>query len=159
MEIPDQPIHAVALPPLLALPDLPESADTLSNSGEAEGPPTKKQTSDSQDEDFFDVCFITHETHRAPKSHCDLIDDELRRYDREPKLPSKGDPLQWWGARKVSFPYLYQIALRHLHIPATSVPSERVFSTAGNVVNLKRASLHPDNVDILIFLHHNVKLE
>ena len=73
-----------------------------------------------------------------------IIDDELRTYKRifkrETKIPSEGDPLQWWNARKVSIPHLYQRALRLLHIPATYVSSYKVFSIAGNVVYLKRTS-------------------
>ncbi|KAG7278419.1 hypothetical protein CRUP_026970 [Coryphaenoides rupestris] len=37
-------------------------------------------------------------------------------------------------------------------------PSERVFSTAGDIVTAKRSTLSPDNVDILIFLKKNLKL-
>jgi hypothetical protein len=42
-----------------------------------------------------------------------------------------------------------------LAIPATSAPSERVFSVAGNIVNKKRVRLKPDTVDLLIFLRGN----
>ncbi len=39
-----------------------------------------------------------------------------------------------------------------LCIPGTSVPAERVFSTAGDIVNAQRSVLRPDHVDQLIFL-------
>ena len=42
-----------------------------------------------------------------------------------------------------------------MHIPATSVPSERMFSLAGNIITEKRSHLLPRNVNMLTFLHHN----
>jgi hypothetical protein len=47
------------------------------------------------------------------------------------------------------------LAQRILAIPATSAPSERVFSAAAHVVNKKRVRLDPDNVNLLIFLRGN----
>ena len=35
---------------------------------------------------------------------------------------------------------------------AADVPAERVFSTVGLIVNCQRASLSPDNVNMLVFL-------
>ena len=43
------------------------------------------------------------------------------------------------------------LAKKLLCIPATFVPSEHLFSTAGNIVTKKRASLDPDNVECLRF--------
>jgi len=40
-------------------------------------------------------------------------------------------------------------------ITATSVSAERCFSTAGNIVTRKRASLSPENINLLVFLHQN----
>ena len=42
--------------------------------------------------------------------------------------------------------------------PSTSVPSEGVFSAAGNIVSKKRSSLLPENVNSLIFLNKNLNL-
>ena len=46
------------------------------------------------------------------------------------------------------------VALRYLGTPAhqllTTVPCERLFSLAGNIVTQKRASLLPDNVEKLV---------
>ena len=39
---------------------------------------------------------------------------------------------------------------------ATSVPSERCFSTSGNVVTKKRAALGSDRIRDIIFIHDNV---
>ena len=65
------------------------------------------------------------------------VDAELLLYKREQHLPpKKGDgsfnnPLEWWRIKQQQFPLMAQIALRVLPIPATSAPSERVFSVAG----------------------------
>jgi hypothetical protein len=48
-----------------------------------------------------------------------------------------------------------KVARQILCIPATSTPSERVFSTAGNIVNVKRSMLKPEHLDELVFLAHN----
>ena len=40
-------------------------------------------------------------------------------------------------------------------IPATSTPSERVFSVAGIVVDRKQCALTPEMVDALVFLNKN----
>lgn len=44
----------------------------------------------------------------------------------------------------------------NLSVPATSTPSEHLFSTTGNIVAKKRASLTADHVDMLTFPHDNV---
>ncbi|KAF3840379.1 hypothetical protein F7725_019096 [Dissostichus mawsoni] len=41
--------------------------------------------------------------------------------------------------------------------PATSTPSERLFSAAGTIVSKKRASLTKEHVDMLTFLHKTFK--
>ena len=45
----------------------------------------------------------------------------------------------------------------YLTVPATSVSSERVFSTAGDIVTAQRANLKPKQIDELIFLKKNMK--
>lgn len=68
------------------------------------------------------------------------------------------DPLQWWKRNELRFKSLSTAARKYLAIPATSAPSERVFSVAGNICNRRRASLSPENLDALVFLNANAEL-
>ena len=67
----------------------------------------------------------------------------------------KCNVLQWWKANKSQFPGLFKAAVSFLHIPATSVPSERIFSLAGYIVCDRRSKLLPANVNKFIFLKKN----
>ena len=78
-------------------------------------------------------------------------DDEVDAYFSEKR--SNIEPLQWWKLNQHRYPNLKVLAQRYLAIPATSTPSERVFSSAGNTVVPNRASLDSGTVDELAFLH------
>lgn len=47
--------------------------------------------------------------------------------------------------------------MMYLCIPGTSVPSERVFSTAGDIVCSERSVLSPEHVDQLIYISTDIK--
>ena len=61
------------------------------------------------------------------------------------------NPLDWWRVNQLRYPTLAHLARKILSIPATSVPSERVFSHGLHIVNTKRACLLPENVKLLVF--------
>lgn len=85
------------------------------------------------------------------------INTEYGAFLREPvSIP---DPLEWWRCNSRRFPALAQLAMRYLAIPATEVPSERAFSTAGGTVTKLRAALEPEVVDACVFLHKNYQLQ
>ena len=48
---------------------------------------------------------------------------------------------------------LFKTACIYLAVPASSAASERVFSTAGNIVTKLRNRLGTERVDTLTFLH------
>lgn len=64
----------------------------------------------------------------------------------------------FWRERACQFPWLSTLASKLLCIPATSTPSERVFSVAGLTISAKRSTLNPSNVDKTIFVHDNYDL-
>lgn len=82
---------------------------------------------------------------------------EVQLYSSLPTLADKtADPLDWWRDNALTFPSLAKLARKYLCVPATSVPSERAFSAAGNIVTAKRNSLKPTKVNELCFLAANL---
>lgn len=62
------------------------------------------------------------------------LEVEIKGYLAAKRVDRGTDPLEWWANHGVSsFPLLSKVAFKYLIIPATSVPSERLFSTAGDV--------------------------
>ena len=66
------------------------------------------------------------------------------------------DPLCWWKLNDHKLPMLGQLARRYIAIQATGLPSERLFSKAGQVSTPARAQLKPEKVDQLMFLAENL---
>ena len=104
---------------------------------------------------FDDVCF-TGESRRPVKT---VVEQEIERYLTVKRHISETQLslLQWGKANEHIYPRLSVLARQHLAIPASSVPSGRVFSLAGSIVNKKRSRLKPALVETLIFLKMNMK--
>lgn len=83
------------------------------------------------------------------------VQKEVLQYFGEQPLSKKEDPLLWWRANAARYPTLAKLAKSFLCIPATSTPSERLFSAAGNIASKRRASLSSAHVNMLTFLHCN----
>lgn len=90
---------------------------------------------------------------------CNLCDAQLTELELQSYLLDKSDleksPLEWWADRETKYPRLSVIAKRVLAVPATSVPSERIFSSAGLIVTKLRNRLSSEVVDQIIFLNKN----
>jgi len=97
----------------------------------------------------------------AAQSVSDGCKQELDLYLKAPRLPLIGsdgrlsDPLSWWHDRCNYFPRVWNLAQIYLAIPATSAPSERIFSKAGNAISDKRCSLNDKTARDLVFMQHN----
>jgi zinc finger BED domain-containing protein 1 (E3 SUMO-protein ligase ZBED1) len=61
------------------------------------------------------------------------------------------NPIQFW-MQTTRFKHLQPSTLKLLQTTATSVPSERIFSKAGNILTDKRSGLKPFPIHKLIFL-------
>ena len=79
----------------------------------------------------------------------------VREYKQTKFLDRKGDPLQWWHSKADHsiFRNFSPIIKKKFCIPATSVPSEEAFSSAGELISPKRSRLSPEMAEMLLFLH------
>ena len=87
---------------------------------------------------------------------CDPILDEIQKYLQLDI--NCDDVLQFWRSSGDVFPHLKSLAQIVLPIPATSTPSEQVFSTTGLTLNAKRSMLLPENVGKIQMIHDNYTL-
>ncbi|XP_040208642.1 E3 SUMO-protein ligase ZBED1-like isoform X2 [Rana temporaria] len=107
-------------------------------------PPTKKPT-----------LMLTNESSSDEEE--DSIDQCLRRYKSEPLTGMDDCPQEWWSTHEGAHSEMARLARKYLATPATSVPSERLFSLSGHVVQKKRASLLSENVNRLVCLSNWLK--
>ncbi|XP_067633760.1 E3 SUMO-protein ligase ZBED1-like [Eurosta solidaginis] len=84
---------------------------------------------------------------------------QLEQYLRQNFVDRSNNPLDYWNRSQPTFPELYMLSKKYLCIPATSVPSERVFSKAGQIINDRRNRLKGDKLDMIIFLNSNLNIE
>ena len=82
---------------------------------------------------------------------------EVSTYLGQPCLQADSNPLLWWKMNDKSLPLLSSLARKYLSVPGTSVPSERVFSKGGIIVDPYRNRLKPHHVNVLTFLSRNLK--
>ena len=87
-----------------------------------------------------------------------ICEDEVANYLALPKIHLDDCPLLWWKTNSTRFPVLSKLARKYLAIPATSTPSERLFSEAGNIMTIKRAQLAPNTLENLVFCKKNWRL-
>ena len=81
------------------------------------------------------------------------LEDELQCFVNEKSVGM--DPLQWWRENEARFPKVAVVARCVLLVPATSVPSERVFSSTGLLLSKLRNRLSSCIVDAIVFLNKN----
>jgi len=65
-------------------------------------------------------------------------------------------PYTWWEQNNKQYPAAAAVARRYLCVPATSVPSECLFSSAGDMITKKRNSIKPAKAEKVIFQMNNL---
>ena len=145
------------LPALPTFPDEDEETDMEDNSIQENNndcPSKKIRAADT--EDWLEDVMCTGESTLNTQ---DIVEHEVSNYlgasmrDED----ANGTLLQWWEKNCFNYPRLAVMAKKFLCCQASSVPSERVFSFTGNLVNKKRCRLSPENIDTLVFLNKNMK--
>ncbi|XP_059095066.1 zinc finger BED domain-containing protein 4-like [Tigriopus californicus] len=101
----------------------------------------------------FDQCIVQkRESGLFKSARC-----ELNAYFQQPCESRHSNQITWWNKDgRAQFPLLYKLAMKYSIIPATSVPSERVFSVAGQVLSKRRNRLGDECARLLICLHNNI---
>ncbi|CAG8738582.1 29448_t:CDS:2, partial [Racocetra persica] len=76
--------------------------------------------------------------------------DELTKYLNEATLPININPLEWWKLNSFHFLVMSRMAKDFLAIQVISVPSEQIFSKAGDTIQAKRACLSEKSIQSLM---------
>lgn len=80
----------------------------------------------------------------------------MRQYLNMPYQDLNCNLAEYWRNHKSVLYPLNEVALKYNSIPATSVPSERIFSKTGQIISARRNRLLPENLDTLVFLNKNM---
>lgn len=112
-------------------------------------PPLKRPRTSCALADLLGATYATGDN-TAPKSADDVAAAEIKRFKDETPLPLTGNPLSWWRDHEQEYPQLIRVAKCFLCIPGTCVSAERVFSSAGDIVNAQRSVLKAGHVYQLV---------
>lgn len=127
--------HPFIYPPVHLSIHSSRRADTLQSSTEDDKPAQKRRRS-------------TLLLRSDSDSEEDGIESgELQCYRAEPSISIDYCPLQWWDAHSEAYGKLSALEHKYLASLATSVPSERLFSLAGHIVQNLINSLAPRKCD------------
>ncbi len=119
------------------------SASVVGDQGQVVVPPAAKKKT------LGDLLKSRTTSTSAPIPKRARADNELTRYLQEESIDCNANPLFWWRDNQSRYPLLSKVARKYMCICATSTPSERVFSVAGNIVTPMRSSLKPHKVNML----------
>jgi hypothetical protein len=102
-------------------------------------------------------CFDFNKETQSKKSVKNLsqVQQEIQKYNLEPSKDIK--PLDYWKLNKNTYPILYHVVKMIFSIPATSVPSEQLFSHAGYNIWDRRNRLNPEKINKIMVCYENTR--
>lgn len=132
------------------LANYPETYSSVTGIKTIAGPSTSKAQQTKKTDDLLE--FLDEPQTSTPLSDC-IID--IRQYLEKPIVNKSECPFQYW---KNSSSRLKELAETFLCICATSVPSERIFSKAGQIITERRNRLKAKTINTLLFLKQNASI-
>lgn len=100
----------------------------------------------------YDQNVISHKPQGTASSRVII---EVQRDMEEEILDRKKNALEWWKQHQYNYPYLKQLVQEKCWVLGTSVPCERLFSKAGNILTDRRNRLSANKVSQLLTLNSN----
>ncbi|KAK6169740.1 hypothetical protein SNE40_020731 [Patella caerulea] len=113
---------------------------------------TMQDNNDCALNDLLGDLFTDTDMYDTTKDKEDAVNEEIVNFRRDIVIPMSANPLEWWRKNNANYPILSKLAMKYLSIPATSLPSERVFSTAGDILSAQRSTIKRNHLNALIFL-------
>ena len=104
-------------------------------------------TQSHKDEDELSDTKLYLDALVAPKT-----ETELERYLQQDRSLRDTDIYAFWKAKQYDYLIIARIAKDYLPIPATSAPSERVFSQGSDIVTKKRNKLTGESIRMIVCL-------
>ena len=127
--------------------------------------PWKPQSSESEASESQELCEFWATFDKKIDSHLRAtpepairLDLELRQFNEELPIRRNADLLVWWKENAPMLPQLHNCARRYLSIPASSIPSVRLFSTSGETASHRRSCLEPESINQVLFLNKNINM-
>lgn len=113
----------------------------------------------------WEATFLSRTPKQQRKPHSSLearhkAEIIVKRYLKEARIGPDEDPYEYWAAKDdENWGELKLVLVQRFHCaPAGSVESERLFSTTGFIVNDLRKKLLVENLEKLLFCHHNLPI-
>ena len=132
----------------------------ISFEGEDNGPQTKRSRTISTQHDTASSskiweCFTEIlQDSGATTDKDEGVEVMVDKYFAEPLIEYKtGNPYKWWNDNQLRYPCLANMAQRYLSALPTSVPSERLFSGAGNLYDEHRNKLSAEHAEMLLHMY------
>lgn len=121
-------------------------------------PKRSKQDKSSTLWSLFDEMLAESEENSEGRSCGNSAEIMVEMYLKEPVLSylEHIHPLTYWKEKKPLWPCLADLACKYLSIPPSSAASERLFSSAADVVSQERNRILPEKAEMLLFLKKNL---